>query len=156
MDLLMISNENKSHVYIIDFNRFMWNKTENKNKKYFCKCCLQCFSSENVLIDYGENFLIINGKQSVKLKSGSISFKNYCKQLSVPFKIYADFEWILKGVKSSTKNNGTYTEKYQAYIPYKVICADNKFSRSVVTYRGKNAGYRFIETIHKEYDYCKK
>ena len=40
---------------------------------------------------------------SVKLKSGSISFKNYFKQLPVPFKIYADFECILKEVKSSKK-----------------------------------------------------
>ena len=41
MDLSLISNENKSHyVYIKDFNRFMCNKTKNKNKKYFCKCCL--------------------------------------------------------------------------------------------------------------------
>ena len=85
----------------------MCNKTKNKNKKYFCKCCLQCFSSEKVLIEHEENCLIMNGKQSVKLKSGSISFK----QLLVPFKIYADFECILKRVKSSDKNNGSYTKK---------------------------------------------
>ena len=76
MDLLLISDENKSHyVYIKDFNRFVFNKTKNKNKKYFCKCCLQSFSCEKVLIEHKENSLIINGKQSVKLKSGSISFK---------------------------------------------------------------------------------
>ena len=46
MDLLFISDECKSHhVYIKDFDRFMFSKTKNKNKKYFCKCCLQCFSS---------------------------------------------------------------------------------------------------------------
>ena len=34
MDLLLISGKNKSHyVYIKDFNRFMCNKTKNKNKK---------------------------------------------------------------------------------------------------------------------------
>ena len=44
MDLLLRSNEN-----IKDFNRFMCNKPKNKNKKYFSKCCLQCFSSEKVL-----------------------------------------------------------------------------------------------------------
>ena len=49
MDLLLISDENKSHyVYIKDFNRFLCNKTKNKNKNYFWKCCLQCFSSEKV------------------------------------------------------------------------------------------------------------
>ena len=87
MDLSLIYDENKSHyVYVKDFDRFMCNKTKNKNKKYFCKCCLQCFSSEKVLIEHGENCLIINGKQSVILKSGSISFKNYFKQLPVRFK----------------------------------------------------------------------
>ena len=40
------------YMYIKDFNRFMCNKTKSKNKKYFCKCCLQCFSSENVLIEH--------------------------------------------------------------------------------------------------------
>ena len=52
MDLLLINNENKAHfVYIKDFNRFMFNKTKCKNKKHFCKYCLQCFSSERVLME---------------------------------------------------------------------------------------------------------
>ena len=89
------------YVYIKDFNRFMCNKAKNKNKNYFCKCGLQCLSSENVLIEHKENCLIINGKQSLKLKSDSISFKNYFKQIPVPFKIYTDFKCLLKGVKSS-------------------------------------------------------
>ena len=36
MDLLLISDENKSHyVHIKDFNRFMYNKTKNKNNFFF-------------------------------------------------------------------------------------------------------------------------
>ena len=103
------------------------------------------------MIEHKEDCLIINGKRSVKLKSGSISFKNYFKQLSVPFKIYADFECILKGVKSSDKKNGSYTEKYQDHTPcrfdYKVVCVDNKFSKKVVLCIGKNAAYSFIKAI---------
>ena len=161
LDLLLITDDNKSHyVYIEHFNRFMCNKTKNKNKKYFSKCCLQCFSSKKVLQEHKENCLIINGKQSLKLKSDSIGFKNYFKQSPVPFKIYVDFEYFLKGVKSSDKNNGSYTEKYQDQIPcsfaYKVVSMDNKFSKRVVLYRGKNAAYRFIKAILEEYDYCKK
>ena len=38
MDLLFISDKCKSHyVYIKDFDRFMFNKTKYKGKKYFCK-----------------------------------------------------------------------------------------------------------------------
>ena len=98
--------------------------------------------------------MIINGKQSVKLKSGSISFENYFKQLPVPFKIYADFECVLKEVKCSDKNNGSCKEKYQDHIPCsftnKVVCIDNRFIKKVVLYRGKNAAYRFIGAILEE------
>ena len=146
MDLLLLFVENKSHyVNIKDFNRFMFNKTKNKNSKYFCGCCLQCFSSKNFLTEHKENCLIINDKQNVKLGKGSISFKNYSKQLPVPFKTYADFECIFcatlsKGVKSSDKNV-SYTEKFQDHIhcsfAYKAVCVDDKFSKNVVLYRGK-------------------
>ena len=137
INLLLIADENKSHyVCIKDFNRFMCNKTKNKNKKYFCRYCLQCFSSEKVLEEHQKVCLKINGKQSVKLKSGSIKFKNHFKQLAVPFKIYADFKSILKGVKNNVKNNALCTKKYKDHIPcsfaYKVVCIYDKFSKPVV------------------------
>ena len=53
MDLLLLIDGDKSHyVYIKDFDRFMFHKTKNKNKKCFCKSCLQCFSSKNVSTEY--------------------------------------------------------------------------------------------------------
>ena len=84
------------YVYIKGFDRFMFTKTKSKNNKYFCNCCLQCFSIEKILIEHRTDCLVIIGKQTVKLKSGTIKLKNYFKQLPVPFKIYADFECILK------------------------------------------------------------
>ena len=93
MDLLLLIRDNKSHyVYIKNFNRFMFHKIKNKNKKWFCKSCLQCFSSEKVLIKHKEDCLSINGVQYVKVEEGIIKFENYFKQLPVPFKIYADFK----------------------------------------------------------------
>ena len=93
MDFLLLINDGKSHyVYIKDFDRFMFHKTKNKNKKWFCRSCLQRLSSESVLIKHKESCLSINGKQSVKIENGIIEFKNYFKQIQVPFKIYADFE----------------------------------------------------------------
>ena len=142
----------------------MFNEAKNKNKKYFCRCSLQCFSSENVLTEHKENCFVINGKQNVKLGKSSISFKNYSRQLPVPFKNYADYECLLrqissKRVKSSDKNS-SYTEEYQDHIfgsfAYKVVCVNSKFSKDVVKYKGKNAAYKFIEAILEEYDYCKR
>ena len=105
--LLLIDDEKSNYVYIKDFERFMFHKTRNKNKKWFCKSCLQCFSNENVLTKHKEVSLIINGKQSLKLGKGIIEFENYFKEIPVPYKIYADFECNLKGAESY---EGSYTK----------------------------------------------
>ena len=77
----------------------------------------------------------------------------------VPFKIYADFECLLKSIDYAVNNDCfSSASKYQDHIPcsfaYKVVCVDNEYSKDVVLYRGKNAVYKFIQFIFKEYDYC--
>ena len=156
IDLLHATDGDKSHyVYIGDFNRFIFPKTKNKNKKYFCKCCLQCFSSKNVLTKHKE--VSVNAAQSLRLEKGTIGFKNYFKQIPVPFKIYANFECNLKSVESY---EGFYSKKYQDHVPcsfpYKLVCVGDKFTKSIVVFTGENAAYEFIKVILKEYEYCKK
>ena len=100
MDLLLVINENKSHyVYIRNFDRFIFHKTKNKNKKYFCKSCLQCFSSKNVLTERKKVCLSINGVQSVRVEIGTIEFKKYFIQIPVPFKIMLILGVIQKALK---------------------------------------------------------
>ena len=94
----------------------MFHRTKNKNKKSFCKSCLQGFNNENILIKHKEICLSINSKQSVKLEEGIIKFENYLKQIPVPFKIYADFECNLKSVESY---EGFYTKNIK--IPLLVV-----------------------------------
>ena len=95
--------------------------------------------------------------QSVDVEEGIIKFENYSKQLSVPFKIYADFECNLKDAEIY---EGSCTKKYHDHVPcsyaFKVVWIDNRFSKPIVVYRGKNAAYEFIKAILKEYKYCKK
>ena len=127
MDLLLVIDKNKSHyVYIKDFDRFMFHKTKNENKKYFCKSCLQCISSKNVLTEYKKVCLSINSAQSVRLKKGTIEFKNYFKQIPVRFAIYPDFECNLNSVENC---EGSYSKKYQddasCSFAYKLICVDD-------------------------------
>ena len=135
----------------------MFHKTKNKSKKWSCKSCLQCFSSESMLIKHKEDCLSINGKQTVKLEKGIIEFESYFKQIPVPFKIYVDFQFNLRDVESY---EGSYTKKYQDHVPcsfaYKVVCVDDKFTKPIVVYRGENAAYEFTKAIPKEYIYCRK
>ena len=138
-------------------NRFVFQKTKNKNKKEFCKSCLQCFSSKNVLMEHKNVCLSINGTQSVTFEKGTIKFKNDFKQIPVPFKIYIDFECNLKAVEIY---EGFYSNKYQSHIPssfaYKIVCIDNKSSKPIAVFRGENAAYEFIREIFEEYQYCEK
>ena len=127
----------------------MFHKTKNKNKRWFCKRCLQRFSSENMLIKDKEDCLSINVVQTVDVEEG-------IKQLPVPFKVYADFECNLQNTEIY---ESFCTKKYHDHVPcsyaFKVVSMDNRFSKSIVVYRGKNAAYEFIKAILKEYKYCK-
>ena len=157
IDLLLLYEDDKSHyVYIKDFNTFMFHKTKNKNKKWFCKSCLQCFSNENVMIKHKEDCLSINGVQSVDVEERIINFENYSKQLPVSFKIYANFECNLQDTEIY---EGSCTKKYHDDVPcryaYKIVCIDDRFSKSIVVSRSKNDAYEFIRGILKEYKYCK-
>ena len=146
-------NENKSHYVFIVFNSFIFHKTKKKNKKYFCKSCLQCFSSKNVLTEHREVYLCINGAKSVRLEKGTFEFKNYFKQILVPFKIYADFKCNLKLLKVRK----VLTQKsIICSFAYNLVCVDDKFRKSIVVFRCENTAYDFIKAILKEYQYCKK
>ena len=101
LDLLFISNH---YVLIKDFNRLTFDKNKSKNKKWFCKSCLKCFSSKIVLSSHKKDCLLINGGQRVKLEKGFIEFNNFNKMIPAPFKIYADFECLLKEVDIGINN----------------------------------------------------
>ena len=159
MELLLISDKNNSHyVYIKDFSRFMCNKTKCRNKKRFCRYCLQCFSSEKVLTEHKKVCLKINGKQTVKLKCGSIKFKNYHKQLAVSLKIYADLVCDLKKVKSSDKSSdrGDNTLKdikiiFLAFLLIKFFVLMINLASQLFFTEEKNAIFKFIEAILKNW-----
>ena len=138
----------------------MFSETKCKNKKHFCRYCLQCFSSESVLMEHKVICSEINSKHSVELKIGSNKFKMYFKQIALPFKIYADFESLFEELQTKDRDKNTsYTEKHQGHIPcsfaYKVICTDDKFSKPDVLYKGKNEVNIFIKVILEEYHYKK-
>ena len=97
LDSLLVNNH---YVYIKDFKRLMFNKNKRKNIKWFCKSCLCCFSTEFILNSHKKDCLSINDGQRIKLEKGFIEFNNFNRMIPAPFKIYADFECLLKEVDS--------------------------------------------------------
>ena len=48
-----------------------------------------------------------------------------------------------------------YHKNVRCSYAYKVACTDDKYSKSIVVYRGVNAAYEFIKSILKKHKYCK-
>ena len=133
--------------------------------------CLQCFYSKEGLAKHRKNCIAINGVQAVELpkpyidKNGveripSIYFKNYHKQLPVPFVIYADFESITEKISGCEPSDGkSYTEKYQKHTAcsfrYKVVCHyDKAYSRDLEIYRGADCINQFMKSMFQEVEQC--
>ena len=79
--------------------------------------CLQNLTTKEILNNHREQCLLINKTQAVKYETGINNFKNYEKQIPIPFKIYADTECLLKRINIK---EGKYTKlfiKYQNHIP---------------------------------------
>ena len=164
MELLLITEgENNHYVLIKDFNKFMFNQTKHEHRKHFCMHCLQCFSREDVLTEHKNNCISINGEQAIKMpeKGHIVNFKNYYKQMPVPFVIYADFEAITEKVLGCQPNTEkSYTEAYLKHTDcgygYKVVCCyDNEYTKPVQSYRGENAVFKFMENMLEEVNWCK-
>ena len=55
--------------------------------------------------------------------------------------------------------DSTWCVKEQDHVPcgfgYKVVCVDDKFTKDVVVYRGKDCVRKFITNILDEYEYCR-
>ena len=117
----------------------MYSKTKNQPKKHFCMSCLQNFTTKKIF-----------GAQVVKYETGVIKFKNYEKQIPIPFKIYADTECLLKRINIV----GKYTKLYQKHIPNfigaKLLRTDNRFTLPIKIFTGNNCVNSFIKWIFEQ------
>ena len=122
IDLFLYEEDGNSHYTLIkDFNRLIKSqKTTSKNGKIFiCKKCFTHFTKEELLekhIKYCSN----NQTVAVKMPEPNtyLNFKNYYKQLPIPFVVYADFECFTKPMNSCSPNpKDSYNYNYQKHEP---------------------------------------
>ena len=97
MDLLLILGH---YVYIKNFDRLMFNKTKNKNKKYFCKNWLYCLSSKNVLIEHKRDCLVISRRVMKKYFNSNLIMS---AEKNEKFEM-TNICWICDGLIENTDN----------------------------------------------------
>ena len=122
IDLFLIEKDGKSHYTLIkNFHRLMRSQitATNNGKLFICKRCFCHFTKEELLdkhIEYCLNNKIAVAK--MPKENTFLHFKNYDRQLPVPFVVYADFECFTKPLSSCSPNpKDSYNYNYQLHEP---------------------------------------
>ena len=84
-----------------------------------------------------------------------VKLRNYERNIKLPFKIYADFESIVVPENNEKQNpDESYINKYQKNVAcsysYKLICVNDKLSKSFKSYLGEDTVYSFFDNMIKE------
>ena len=115
----------------------MYDHSLHLGRKHFCRYCSYIFNTEEILKDPTQDCIKVHDEQI--LKTGEyVKLKKISKKKEL-FMIYTDFESILVPEDNGKQNpNEFYTNKYQKPLAcsngYKLVCADNKFSKSFQSY----------------------
>lgn len=99
-----------------------------------------------------------SGTQKVELPGENdcfLEFKDFEKQLKVPFVIYCDFETLNKKIQTFSPNpNQSSTSKSMLLEPcgfgIKIVCKDPKYTKPTQIYRGEDASEKLIECLLEE------
>ena len=122
IDLFFFEQDGVSHYSLIkNFTRLVKSQlTSSKNGTVFI--CKKCFShfTKNELLQNHITYCSNNETVVVKMppQNTMLGFKNYHKQLPIPFVVYADFECFTKPMNTCSPNpEYSYTYNYQKHEP---------------------------------------
>ena len=122
IDLFLYEEDGVSHYSLIkNFHRLIKSqKTKSKDGKIFiCKRCFTHYTKEE-LLEKHIKYCFNNQTVAVKMPESNtyLYFKNYHKQLPIPFVVYADFECFTKPMNSCSPNpKYSYNYNYQKHEP---------------------------------------
>ena len=122
IDLFLYEEDGVSHYTLIkNFHRLIKSqKTKSKNGSIFiCKRCFTHFTKEELL---QKHILYCSNNETVSVKMPEegtmLYFKNYEKQLPMPFVVYADFECFTKPMNTCKPNpKESFSYNYQKHEP---------------------------------------
>ena len=158
--ILILIEEGVNHYCLVkNLSRLLSSQvSKHDGKKYFCKRCLNPFSTQKALDKHEE---YCGNHEAVKInmpeKGTMLKFKNYHRGEKVPFVIYADFESCIKSIHTCDLNpENSYTKQYQKHEPisfyYYIKCFDSEVYLPIKerSYTGKNAERVFLKYLEED------
>lgn len=166
--LLLTDDEGNSHyTWIHNLPKLVGSQVSRyEGAKFFCEACLNYFNSEKRYALHYDNecshvytklptLELVMDAHGRQVPQNILKFKNYHKQLKMPFVIYADFETLLKPVQTALPNpKETFTAVTCEHQPYSfgyfVKCAFDDQLSKYETYRGVNVIDVFMERLEND------
>ena len=140
VNLLLISDDEKRHYCLIkSMSRLLSTQTSKRNgAQYYCMRCLNPFHSQESLDKHLE-YCSAHEAVKIEMSGGTLSFKNWNRNMRVPFVVYADFESFIKPIDTGPNPENSYTKQYQKHTPssfcYYIKCFDDEvYYQNPVTY----------------------
>ncbi len=102
-------------------NKLLYSQNRKKARIYYCHYCLHGFIHEDLLQDHQPN-CSSHGPQHIQLPdedNASLYFKDYYKQLKVPFVIYTYFKSLTAKINSA-HTPGTWYEGSKDQLRFSV------------------------------------
>ena len=122
IDLFLYEEDGKFHYSLIkNFSRLIRSQITSRTDEpiQICKRCF-CHFTKPELLDKHIKYCSSNKTAFVKMPKPktNLHFKNYYKQLPIPFTVYADFECFTKPMNSCCPNpKDSYNYNYQKHEP---------------------------------------
>lgn len=166
--LRITRDEKENHVHLLlltegDISHYCWIKNLSRllsaqistdhRVKQFCDVCLNYFFDESKLQAH-KNSCSLQNECQIELPTTDksiLKFKNFSKQLQIPFVIYADIETVLKKVDHPLGRSDN-TKCYQKHEPYSVgyflKCSFDDSKSYYEHFRGEDCITKFIQKLH--------
>ena len=161
LDLFLYEKDGKYHYSLIkNFSRLFRSQITTRTNEpiYICKRCFTHFTKKELLTKHIK-YCSSNETVAVKMppRNTFLNFRNYNKQLPIPFVIYADFECFTKPMSNCSPNpEDSYSFNYQKHEPsgfcfYIKGIVKNKFKPIIYTKKNSddNLPLIFVNKLEK-------
>ena len=131
------------YTWIKDLNRLLYDQSKHHERKHFCDSCLHGYSRDDLLKSHKSDCMGI-GKTAVRIDmpekgQNILEYKNWHRQMPVPFIIYADFEYLTTKIEgpelNPTQSNTWKTQLHKACGYSYIVVRCDGYTENPVVYR---------------------
>ena len=142
INLLLFMVDGKKHFCLISSMTRLLRKGNQRNQRFYCDNCLNSRRTKESLEKHKEYCESFEACKTVYPKENFMYFKNYKNQTSIPFRIYADSEAILKPIND--QGHGEFQEHQPSGCCFYTVAESGEKFSPILT-RGENCVDEFLD-----------